>query len=113
MTQRRIGPVGGPRRFGCRDGRPIPGAAGGGQRAGSLGARFAFNRGMPKSAIPLPNTFDPAAFVDVALPAVGLRLDAEQRKAVVAAFTLMTKIGAPALEYQVSTEAGVAPVFHP
>jgi hypothetical protein len=68
---------------------------------------------MPKSSIALPNNFDPAAFVDVALPAVGLRLDAEQRKAVVAAFTLVTKIGAPALAYQVSTDARVAPVFHP
>ncbi|GGC53619.1 hypothetical protein GCM10011504_34960 [Siccirubricoccus deserti] len=60
-----------------------------------------------------PETFDPAAHVAAAGPAVGLALDAARQARVAAALALVIRIAAPALAVSLPIEAEPAPVFQP
>ncbi len=56
-------------------------------------------------------TFDARAYTQSAAPLLGLDLSAEQLTKVAAAFELVMKIAAPALQAPVPAEAEPAPVF--
>jgi hypothetical protein len=56
---------------------------------------------------------NPAAYVDAVAPAMGLRFTPERAAAVAAAFALVARIAAPALNRAVPDDAEPAPVFTP
>jgi hypothetical protein len=56
---------------------------------------------------------DSLAYVAALAPAIGLPLDAEARAAVAAAFALIRRIAAPALDRAVPDDIEPAPVFTP
>jgi hypothetical protein len=57
--------------------------------------------------------FDPLAHVIAAAPAVGLKFTPERAAEIAAAFALVLRVGAPALEYEVPEGTEPAPVFAP
>ncbi len=59
------------------------------------------------------DAFDPLAYVTALAPALGLTLDPERAAAVAAAFALVRRIAAPALERELPDEVEAAPVFTP
>lgn len=58
-----------------------------------------------------PDRFDVLAYVTAACPAVGLSLPPERLAEVAESFTLVVRVGLPALTFQVSAAAEPAPVF--
>ena len=56
---------------------------------------------------------DPLAYVTAAAPLVGLHLSPARLAEVAAAFALVQRFAAPALEYDLPAEAEPAPVFRP
>ncbi len=57
--------------------------------------------------------FDPAAYVPAAATLQALNLDAAETQRVTAAFALVMRFAAPALDWPVGPETEPAPVFHP
>jgi len=57
--------------------------------------------------------FDALAYVTAACPVVGLQLPPERLVELAAAFTLVMRVGAPALSFVVDDAAEPAPVFVP
>jgi hypothetical protein len=60
-----------------------------------------------------PARFDALAYVTAACPAVGLELPPERLQELAAAFTLVLRVGTPALTFDVDPLAEPAPVFTP
>jgi hypothetical protein len=57
--------------------------------------------------------FDPAAYVPAAAALQALNLDAAETQRVTAAFALVMRFAAPALDWPVGPETDPAPVFRP
>jgi hypothetical protein len=57
--------------------------------------------------------FDALAYVTAACPAVGLDLPPERLAELAAAFSLVVRVGGPALNFEVDAAAEPAPVFVP
>jgi hypothetical protein len=57
--------------------------------------------------------FDPAAYVPAAAALHALNLDAAETQRVTAAFALVMRFAAPALDWPVGPETEPAPVFRP
>jgi hypothetical protein len=57
--------------------------------------------------------FDALAYVTAACPAVGLNLPPERLAELAEAFSLVLKVGMPALQAEVAAHAEPAPVFVP
>ncbi len=60
-----------------------------------------------------PTAFDPLAYVTAMAPAIGIALTPERARELAAAFALVRRIGAPALEYDLPEHAELAPGFTP
>ncbi len=60
-----------------------------------------------------PARLDALAYVTAACPAVGLELPPERLQELAAAFTLVMRVGMPALLFEVDPAAEPAPVFTP
>jgi len=60
-----------------------------------------------------PARFDALAYVTAACPAVGLELPPARLEELAAAFTLVMRVGMPALMFEVDAAAEPAPVFVP
>jgi hypothetical protein len=60
-----------------------------------------------------PARFDALAYVTAACPAVGLDLPPERLAELAEAFTLVLRVGMPALMFEVDPAAEPAPVFTP
>ncbi len=60
-----------------------------------------------------PETFDPAAYVAAAAPAIGLSLTPERAAEIAAAFALVVRIATPALCLALPAHIEPAPVFAP
>jgi Protein of unknown function (DUF4089) len=60
-----------------------------------------------------PDEFDPLAYVTAVAPALGIALTPDRVRDLAAAFALVRRIGAPALEYELPEHTELAPVFTP
>ncbi len=61
----------------------------------------------------MDEAFDPAAYVRAAAALQALDLDAAETERVTAAFRLVMRFAAPALDWPVTAETDPAPVFRP
>jgi len=61
----------------------------------------------------MDEAFDPAAYVPAAAALQALNLDAAETHRVAAAFALVMRFAAPALDWPVGPETDPAPVFRP
>ncbi len=59
----------------------------------------------------ITDEFDPLAYVTAVAPAMGMRFAPERLAVLADAFTLVVRVGMPALLHQVPDEAEPAPVF--
>jgi hypothetical protein len=61
----------------------------------------------------ISDAFDPIAYVTAVAPAMGLSLTPDRTRELAAAFALVVRVAAPALDFVLPADAEAAPIFTP